>query len=395
MIKNMKKVLLIAALVVLCIFMPSTYKVQAANDELNTSDSSFEEIVDELLKNTDTESFERLYQKYLKGIAGEKSFTEYLNGFLNGENSVDYGNFFEYFFKIFFKDIYGFLGVFACVTAAMALNGLICGMGTNKNRTTDVVFIVCYLSIALLIFGETSTVASEVFDFLKDITSFNESIYPVLITLVAAGGGKAKANALKPASLFVTQGISSALVNVLIPLISVICVLGVISSLSEKFSLKKTKEFFQSAFKWISGICVTIFSAFTAISGLGAASYDGVSLRALKYTVGNAVPAVGSFAKEGIDVALAASYVIKNSLGGLFSVALIVAFLLPLIKILALSLVFKLLAAVGEPLADKRITDMISSFSGTLNLIAISLILIFVVFFFTIYILVFAGGNLF
>lgn len=390
----MKKILLIA-LVALCIFMPSTYKVEAANDELKTSDSSFEEIVDELLKNIDTESFEKLYQKYLKGITTGKSFTEYLNGFLNGENSVDYGNFFEYFFKLFFKDIYGFLGVFACVTAAMALNGLLSGISVNKNRTTDVAFIACYLSIALLVFGETATLASEVFDFLKEMTGFIETIYPVLITLVAASGGKAKANALKPASLFVSQGISSALVNLLIPLISIICVLGVISSLSEKFSLKKTKEFFQSAFKWVSGICVTVFSAFTVISGLGAASYDGVSLRALKYTVGNAVPAVGSFAKEGIDVALAASYVIKNSLGGLFSVALIFAFLLPLIKILALSLVFKLLAAVGEPLADKRITDMISSFSETLNLIAISLILIFVVFFFTVYILVFAGGNLF
>ena len=64
MILNMKKILLIA-LVSLCIFIPSTYKVEAANDELKTSDSSFEEIVDELLKNTDTESFEKLYQKYL------------------------------------------------------------------------------------------------------------------------------------------------------------------------------------------------------------------------------------------------------------------------------------------------------------------------------------------
>ena len=382
-------------LILLITFIPFVGKKTVAAEESLQSDVKFEDILDELLKSTDTSGLEELYNEYALSICSDKSFGDFLKDISGGNTALDYGNFFECFANVFLKDLLGFFSIFACVVAAMTLNGLLGGISASKRATGDVAFAVCYLSVAFFVFGETAKIATEIISFIKNVTKISERIYPVLLTLVAASGGVSKANALKPVCVIVTQGVSNATVNVLLPLVTVICVLGAVSSLSERFSLKKTKDFFQGAFKWISGISVAVFSAFTAVSGMGAASHDGVSLRALKYAIGNAVPGVGGFAKEGIDVALAASAVLKNSLGSVFSIALVCAFVVPLLKAIALSLGFKMLAAIGEPLADKRITDMISSFSGTVGMFAVILVVVFTVFFFSVYVLVFAGGTLF
>ena len=89
---------------------------------------------------------------------------------------------------------------------------------------------------------------------------------------------------------------------------------------------------------------------------------------------------LGGFTKEGIDVIITSSVLIKNAIGGIAIVLLFLACLSPFIKIVVFSLFLKFLSGIIEPFADTRITQLLSSFAKIVTMLATLLLMIFIVY---------------
>ena len=83
---------------------------------------------------------------------------------------------------------------------------------------------------------------------------------------------------------------------------------------------------------------------------------------------------------------------IKNAIGGVAIILLFFALLAPFFEILLLSLFFKFMQAICEPIADNRIIHLLSSFAKIVGMLATLLIMIFVLYF-VILILVIVAQN--
>ena len=169
--------------------------------------------------------------------------------------------------------------------------------------------------------------------------------------------------------------------SALLPLVTASAGISAASSLSNRFSVKKTGELISSAFKWIIGFSLAIFSLWAATAGFAAKSYDGAFIRAFKFAVSGSLPFVGGFASGSVDLVLSGAALIKNAAGGVLLICLFAAAASALLKIAAFSLSLKLLSALCEPIADKRMATAVNDMGKSLSMLAATVIFAYINYF--------------
>ena len=83
--------------------------------------------------------------------------------------------------------------------------------------------------------------------------------------------------------------------------------------------------------------------------------------------------------------------IIKNAIGSIGLIVIILIILYPIIKLILSSLIFKLSAALLEPITDKRITSSIAAAGESLVLIMSCVVSVSIMFFILISIMISAG----
>lgn len=380
-----KKIFLGLLLCAAVIFIPLSHSSVIAEDD---NGKSYDEQLSELIDSFDFQSLDEVYLKYLSEINGGSSFKEELVAFLNG-TSPDGSDYFGYLKKITGDSFKNILPPIIAVFAIAVLSGLLSSFSVKSDGVKESVFLTCYAAGTSVVFAETAIIAVRVLGFISEICGFMQSIYPVFATITSLSGESAKSAALTPVCSAVIQVVTVSVSGILIPSVVAVCALSAAGSVSEKYSVAKTRDFIVDGFKWFVGIAVSVLSLFTAISGISGSVRDGVSLRALKYAVGNTVPVIGGFAREGVEVFLVAAQSIKNGTGALFMLILAVAFAKPAIELTCYSLLLKLIGALSAPFSDKRFGDMLTGFQKTMSLLNVILVCVAIMFFLMIFIVLF------
>ena len=107
---------------------------------------------------------------------------------------------------------------------------------------------------------------------------------------------------------------------------------------------------------------LTCIIGINAVQGLLAPAVDTLKRSALTRTL-EAIPWIGRIAGGAAEVVLGTAVLIKNGIGvaGALIAAAICA--VPILQMLLLAFLYKLAAALVQPVSDKRITDCIGSVS--------------------------------
>ena len=348
-------------------------------------ENSFESFLEQLLQGLNLDDLQSFFDEYVGDLYQNSSLKNIISEALSGNNNLEFSHILSMFFQIFMKDIKSILPIFFSVIAIAVLSGVIEKIGSEKSKLSDVVFAFCYLTVAILLFSECSAILNNTKTVIEGVCKQTEGVFPLLVTLVTLCGANSSVKILKPICVFISGGILQIITKILFPIVSAIFVINLVSNLNERYSLKKFSDFAQSTFKWIVGITIAVFSFFVTVNGFGSSVFDSVTLRSLKYTVGNTVPIIGSFAKEGIDMVVIAGVLLKNSIGSIALTVIFCALLNPLLSIIAYSLALKFLAAIIQPIADNRICNLIEGFSKGISLLSILLIMTFIVYFVVIF----------
>jgi stage III sporulation protein AE len=114
-----------------------------------------------------------------------------------------------------------------------------------------------------------------------------------------------------------------------------------------------------------------VFIGVTMVQGLGTAAVDGVSIRTAKYAIDNFVPIVGGMFADTVDTLVGCSLLIKNALGTTGLMVLVGICISPMIQSLCAVLIYRLSAAILQPVAESSIVDCLYDFSNVLMLLFI------------------------
>ena len=196
------------------------------------------------------------------------------------------------------------------------------------------------------------------------------------MTLMVGLGATASVGVFQPIVAIMSTYVADIFSYIIMPLFLLSFTFGVISNLSSNIKLDKFNSFFAGLFKWAVGITFTIFFAIMAVQGISAGSFDSVSIRTTKYTIKSYVPVMGGYLSDGMDLILASSVLIKNSVGLVGILMIITTILAPILEIVIFSLVLKLISAILQPMGNDKITNFLSSTSKSVIMLSTSIIAI-------------------
>jgi len=120
---------------------------------------------------------------------------------------------------------------------------------------------------------------------------------------------------------------------------------------------------------------------------------DGVALRTGKFTAKAFIPVVGGMFSDAFETVAGASLVLKNSIGAFGAVALIVLCCFPLLKLFAITLIYRGAAALLQPLGEDGVSDTLEAMAQYMYAIIGAVAAVALMFFLVITIIV-AAANL-
>lgn len=397
----MKKTILKIALLIICLisavlpyfFSQNTY---AENISTQNIEEQLEENVENQLSDIDTTLFDKFIYS-LDGnsykIFGSATFLDKLKNIISGNLSTDYGSVFAIIAELFFSEAVKLLPVLASITAIAILSNLLSMAKSGKTNTGDIVHFVCYLSIVLIVLNMIYQLLTNLTKTLNLMNQLMSLIFPIILTLMTASGSTASSSIYQPAVALLCGSVTSIIINIIVPLFIASIILSVVSNLTENIKVSKFSDFFKTTGNWITGILFTVFMAFLSIQGITASTYDSVTIRAVKYAISNSIPIVGGYIKEGFDLVLGSTVLIKNAVGVTGLILLFCYIITPILNMVVCCLGLKLTAAICEPLSNQKVPNFLQSVSKNFSLIIVAFISVAFMFFITVMLLLMTSNS--
>lgn len=261
----------------------------------------------------------------------------------------------------------------------------------EKGTVGKVAWFVCFLvllSLALSSFTIAVQIGRET---IQSMVSFMQAMIPVLLTLLTAMGNITSAALFHPLTLVVLSTISTLINNVVFPLIFFSVILGLANNVTSRVEVSKLAGLFKTYAMGLLGLFFTVFLGFSMIQGIAGSVADGVALRTAKFGIGVFVPMVGKLFSDVLEAVISTSLLLKNAVGliGIIAVFFICAF--PVLKIISLIFIYKIAAAIAQPIGDKMISESLNVMSTGLIMVFLAVASVAIMFFFVIAIVIGAG----
>ncbi len=261
----------------------------------------------------------------------------------------------------------------------------------SGNDISNIAYFACYALIIIILsksFYDAVEVAKSTINKTGD---FMAALVPVLLMLLASVGGFVEATVMDPIIIAAININVKIYVNLIIPIIFMSFVLQFVNNISTEFKIDKLTKLLNQVAIWTQGIIMTIFIGIITIRGITSKTIDQVTVKTAKYAVDNFIPIVGKALSDAISTVAGYSLLLKNALSGLGLLIILLVVLFPIIKLLIMSFVFKLTAALIEPISDSKIVNCITSVGNSLTLVMSCVISVSIMYFIMISIIASAG----
>lgn len=252
-----------------------------------------------------------------------------------------------------------------------------------------VVYIVL-LYLALNSFFLVFTYTKETVDMMG---SFMIALLPLVLGLMASIGNIIAVSFFHPFVLFLINSSGILVSNFILPLLFLSVLLYIVSTLNKNYQVTHFANLLKSISLGSLGIFLTIFLGIMSVQGTVSAIEDGVALKTTKFITGNFIPVVGRTFTDATDTILSASLLLKNAIGVVGLLIILIIALFPAIKIFAIAFIYKIAAAVLQPIGDGPIITCLNTISKYITYILACLLVVTLMFFLSIVIIV-ASSNI-
>ncbi len=401
MIKNMlSNRLLRGIFIIIIIFITYNSKNVFANDGTNININN--EITEEniILDNEEVNNKLISLYNYINNVKTDVEIlndldpVEYIKGYIeNGEGEFSFKTIINAISSFLFKEIKTVLSLSISIIVIAIICSLIKNLQSafSNEGISNIAFFACY-AILIIILSKSFIVSINIaIDIIKDLSEFMGAILPVLVIMLGSIGGFTQAATMDPIIMGATLLIPRIYTTVIIPLILITFVLEFTNNISSEYKIDNLCKLIKQTTIWMQGIILTIFIGLLTVRGITSSTIDAVTLKTAKFAIDNFIPIVGKAFSDAIASVAGYSLVIKNAVSSIGLVIIIFMMLYPIIKLILLSFVYKLTAAVIEPISDKRITNAIGAAGNSLVLLMSCVLSVSLMFFILLAIMASAG----
>lgn len=251
-----------------------------------------------------------------------------------------------------------------------------------------VIYLVL-ISIALSSFSITINTAKEAIDIM---TGFLYALMPLLLSLLAAMGGVTSAALIHPAMIVMLGFATTMIKTIVFPLIYFMAVINMVSHIAPNFKVGRLAGLFKDLSIGFLGIVMTIFVGFLGMQGLAGSVADGLTIKAAKFATGAFIPVVGKPLADALDTVIGTSLILKNGIGILGVIVIFLLCAIPALKIIAITLIYRIVAALIQPFGDNQLSEALHSLANSFLLVFAAVAAVGLMFFFIITVTIGTGN---
>ena len=148
--------------------------------------------------------------------------------------------------------------------------------------------------------------------------------------------------------------------SILIPLVQMYLMVRILNHLSPEGYLSKFGELLKTVLVWSLRVLLGAVMGMNLVQGLLNPAIDSVK-RSVLTRGGEAIPVIGNLVGGTAEVVLGTAKLIQNGIGAAGAIICVIICLAPVIEMFVVMLLYKLTAALIQPISDKRIVGCISS----------------------------------
>ena len=282
-------------------------------------------------------SFEQV-QTLMDEMLGEDSFSigTALKNMINGETVFSKEAVQQFLRSLFFerleKERANFFRILLLVLAAAVFSNF--AEVFENSQIGEVSFYMVYLLLFTILMNSYQQLGVSLGKQLEWMTQFMKGLAPAYFVAVSAASGAVTASVFYQGVLLLVWLVEWLLLTLILPGANLYVLLCMVNHLSKEDMLSKMAELLETMISW------SLKTMLGAVLGLPA--------------VGNAVNAV-------TELILAGALLVKNCLGAMAVVVLLLAGAGPVIHYGLLSLSYRFLGAVAQPVSDKRIVGCLGT----------------------------------
>lgn len=320
---------------------------------------------------------------------------EYINTFISeGKGNLSFDTILKAVVSLFFKEVKSVLALVVSIVTIAILCALLKNLqdSFDNESISQVAFYACYALIIIILSKSFIISLSVAQNVINDVSNFMNALLPILVTMIALSGGVTQAATMDPFVLGAVILIPKIYTNVIIPMILMGFVLEFANNISEEHKITNLCKLMKQCIVWFQGIIVTAFIALLTIRGITSSTIDAVTLKTAKFAVDNFIPILGKTFSDAITSVAGYSLIIKNAISSIGLVVVLLILLYPIIKLILMTLIYKISAALVEPVSDSRITKSLEAAGDSMVLIISCVLAVSLMFFILIAIMAQAGS---
>ena len=261
-----------------------------------------------------------------------------------------------------------------------------------NSKMSDMGFFSVYTILMIVLIAAFAVNTKVAVDIVELLLDFMKCLIPAFFLAVGAGNGVTAAMGLYEIALVSIMAVEYLILNFVIPAVSVYVVILIINNILDEDYLSKFASVVETIIEWAIKMIPTIALGINLIGSIVLPSVDYAKAKGFRKIFG-LIPGIGNSIDSFVDIMSGSGSLIKNAIGGAALVIIIILVAVPVIKLLVSCMMYKIAAAIVQPVSDKRVTSSVEVMAKGANMLYRILLSCGLLFFLTIAIVCIGTGR--
>ncbi|MFR3030829.1 MAG: stage III sporulation protein AE [Blautia sp.] len=353
--KRRKRLLLLLLTVWVFCTGVTVWAQEEAQPQAETAEDGTAYLMEELNLDEIQEAMDRLLED------NSFSLTEMMEKLMSGQMSLDKDTVVLFlrgiFLEQFSRERAILLQIFLLVLVAAVFSNFT-SMFQN-GQIGEISFYVIYLLLFVLLMESFQSMSSQLESSLRAVVAFMQGLAPAYFLAIAASNGATTAAVFYEMVLLLVWLIQWLMITFVLPAANLSVLLNMVNHLSKEDLLSKLSELLRTLVDWALKTMLGVVAGMQIIQSLVAPVIDSLKRSAIGKTA-SALPGVGNAFNAVTEIVVTAAVLVRNCLGVTFVIILAIWGLTPLIQYALMSLTYRLMSALTQPVSDPRMVGCLS-----------------------------------
>lgn len=320
-------------------------------------DQEWQETMEGYLNELDFTEIDKLLgqQEITEGL----DYRELVERLTNGEE-IEKGWLLDQITGVIFSEVRSFRGTLTKIVLLCIVFAILHNFANvfEHPAVTEISFYMVYMILLVLLMNSFFILRDVTVTVISQMMTFLKILIPVFTTSLVFSGQITTAAGFYDMTFVLIYGMEWVMQRLIVPAIQIYVVLELMNYLTEEELLSRMTGLVKSVILWVMKVLFTVVIGINVVQNLLTPVIDTFKSSMIAKTAG-LVPGLGASINAVTEIMVGSGIIIKNGIGLAAIIVLLALCAGPLIKVWVMTFLYKIVEAMIQPVADKRIIGSI------------------------------------